>query len=72
MGPIIGLVATGWTRLISAANRARPKRVGRWFAPFAAFRALGLLSLQYPQLLGNGRGIVQLGDRRQLSAWACW
>ena len=60
MGPIIGLVATGWTRLISAANRHRPTKWGKWFAPMGAFLALGLLSLQYPQLLGNGRGIVQL------------
>jgi H+/Cl- antiporter ClcA len=60
MGPIIGLVATGWTRLISAANRHQPKGRGKWVAPFLAFAALGLLSLQYPQLLGNGRGIVQL------------
>ena len=61
MGPIIGLVATGWTRLIAWANRNRPKQLGRWFAPALAFAALGLLSLQYPHLLGNGRGIVQLG-----------
>jgi chloride channel protein, CIC family len=60
MGPIIGLVAIGWTRLISAANRHRPTSVGRWFAPAGVFLILGLLSLQYPQLLGNGRGIVQL------------
>jgi CIC family chloride channel protein len=60
MGPIIGLVATGWTRLISAANRVKPSRAGRWFAPAGVFLLLGLLSLQYPQLLGNGRGIVQL------------
>lgn len=61
MGPIIGLVGTGWTRLIAWAARRRPERAGRWFAPAVAFGALGLLSLQYPQLLGNGRGIVQLG-----------
>lgn len=61
MGPIIGLVGTGWTRLIAAANRGRPQGRGQWFAPVLAFGALGLLSLQYPQLLGNGRGIVQLG-----------
>jgi CIC family chloride channel protein len=60
MGPIIGLVATGWTLLIGAANRHRPTGKWKWFAPFLAFAALGLLSLQYPQLLGNGRGIVQL------------
>ena len=58
-GPIFGLVAVDWTRLIAAANRAGRSGVGRWVAPFAAFGLLGLLSLQYPQLLGNGRGIVQ-------------
>jgi chloride channel protein, CIC family len=67
MGPIIGIVAVGWTRLIAAANAARPKRLGRYLAPFAAFGALGLLSLQYPQLLGNGRAIVQLTVVGQLS-----
>ncbi|MDE3133314.1 MAG: chloride channel protein [Acidobacteriota bacterium] len=61
MGPIIGLVATGWTRLIAWATRRRPQRAGRWFAPAVAFGVLALLSLQYPQLLGNGRGIAQLG-----------
>lgn len=61
MGPIIGLVATGWARLIGAANRRRPAGIGRLYAPFVAFAMLGVLSLQYPQLLGNGRGIVQLG-----------
>jgi H+/Cl- antiporter ClcA len=68
MGPIIGAVAVGWTRLISAANSLRPKRAfGRYIAPFGVFAALGLLSLQYPQLLGNGRGIVQLGIDADLS-----
>ena len=67
MGPIIGVVAVGWTRLISAANAARPKGTGRYLAPILVFGALGLLSLQYPQLLGNGRGIVQLEIVGQLS-----
>ena len=67
MGPIIGIVAVGWTRLISAANAARPQRAGRYLAPIGAFGLLGLLSLQYPQLLGNGRAIVQLTLVGQLS-----
>lgn len=68
MGPILGVVAVGWTRLISAANGLRPKRsLGRYVAPFLVFGALGLISLQYPQLLGNGRGIVQLGIDADLS-----
>ncbi len=61
MGPVIGLVGTGWTRLISTANRRKPKGAGRWAAPFGAFLLLGLLAQQYPQLLGNGKDIVQLG-----------
>ncbi len=67
MGPLIGLVAVGWTRLISAANRVRPEGRGRYLAPLGAFVALGLLALQYPQLLGNGRSIVQLGIVANLS-----
>jgi H+/Cl- antiporter ClcA len=68
MGPIIGAVAVGWTRLIAAANGLRPKSAfGRYAAPFVVFLALGLLSLQYPELLGNGRGIVQLGIDADLS-----
>ncbi len=60
LGPIIGLAAMGWTRLIRFANHVRPSNVGRWFAPMGAFLMLGLLSLEYPELLGNGHGIVRL------------
>ena len=60
MGPIIGLAATGWTRVIGFIARHRPVGVWRWLAPPLAFGALGLLSMRYPQLLGNGRGVVQL------------
>jgi CIC family chloride channel protein len=67
IGPIIGLAGTCWTRLIRAANSARPQRWGRWVAPFAAFGLLGVLSLEYPQLLGNGRDIVQLAIVANLS-----
>jgi chloride channel protein, CIC family len=67
IGPVIGLLAVAWTRLIAAANHARPAGIGRWLAPVAVFLALGLLSLQYPQLLGNGRGIIQLTFDAKLS-----
>jgi CIC family chloride channel protein len=67
LGPVAGLVAVGWTRLIGAANRARPHGSGRWVAPFVAFGLLGALSLRYPQLLGNGRDIAQLAIVGHLS-----
>lgn len=67
MGPVIGLVATGWTRVIGFLAHHRPAGVWRWLAPPLAFAGLGLLSMQYPQLLGNGRGIVQLAIVGNLS-----
>ena len=60
VGPIIGLAAIGWVRLIARAAAMRPRRWGRYVAPFAVFLALGLLAIPYPQLLGNGKGLVQL------------
>jgi CIC family chloride channel protein len=61
LGPVIGVVAAGWARVIQGANRLRPRSsAGRYLAPVGAFLALGLLSIPYPELLGNGRGIVQV------------
>jgi CIC family chloride channel protein len=59
-GPVIGLVAIGWVRLVQRAAALRPARWGRFVAPLIVFTILGVVSLQYPQLLGNGKGVVQL------------
>jgi H+/Cl- antiporter ClcA len=60
LGPVIGLAASGWTRLIHATNRRRPRAGGWTWSPLLVFAALGLLSIPYPQLLGNGRDIVEV------------
>jgi chloride channel protein, CIC family len=60
VGPIIGVVAIAWVRLIARAAQRRPVRHGRFLAPLVVFGALGVVSIRYPQLLGNGKGIVQL------------
>jgi chloride channel protein, CIC family len=60
VGPLIGLAAIGWVRLIARAAAMRPRGRGRYIAPFVVFLALGLLAIPYPQLLGNGKGVVQL------------
>lgn len=60
MGPIIGLVAVGWVRLIARASALRPRGRGQFVAPLVIFGLLGLLSIPYPQLLGNGKNVVQL------------
>jgi len=38
----------------------RPRRRGRYIAPVIVFGLLGVVSIKYPQLLGNGQSIVQL------------
>lgn len=66
-GPLIGVVGVVWVRLVRRAARMRPTGWGRYVAPAGAFMVLAALSLQYPQLLGNGKGIVQLGAVGELS-----
>ncbi len=67
VGPIAGLAAVGWIRLIGAAHALRPSRWQRLAAPVVVFTALGALAIAYPQLLGNGKPVVQLALVGQLS-----
>jgi CIC family chloride channel protein len=62
MGPIAGVGAVIWVRVISRANALRPRRWGRFLAPLIVFCALGAVAIPYPQLLGNGLDIVQLAS----------
>lgn len=60
VGPLAGLAAVAYTWLITRTHALRP---GGWLAlaaPVAVFVALGLLAIAYPQLLGNGKSVVQL------------
>jgi H+/Cl- antiporter ClcA len=60
VGPIAGLAAVGYIRLIGRAHALRPSGWLRVAAPIVVFSALGLVSVAYPQILGNGKNIVQL------------
>jgi len=66
-GPLIGWLAFGWTLLIRRASLARPGGALKYLVPFVVFGALALLSVPYPQLLGNGKNIVQLAIIGNLS-----
>jgi CIC family chloride channel protein len=66
-GPIIGVVGVGWVTVVRRAALMRLRGAARYAAPAVAFMALAALSLKYPELLGNGQGIVQLGALGQLS-----
>ena len=66
-GPVAGLVAIGWNALIRRAHTLRPRRPAlRVAAPIVVFGALGALAISYPQLLGNGKPVVQLALVGQL------
>jgi chloride channel protein, CIC family len=67
VGPIAGLAAIGWIRLIAVAHRLRPSGWVKLVAPIIVFTALGALAITYPQLLGNGKPVVQLALVAQLS-----
>jgi H+/Cl- antiporter ClcA len=68
IGPLAGLAAIGWVRLVKAVHRARPtRRRTRLVAPLLVLTALGAIAIAYPQLLGNGKDTVQLAVVGRLS-----
>ena len=60
VGPIAGLASVMYIRLIASAHALRPTGWLRVAAPIAVFTALGVVAIAYPQVLGNGKGVVQL------------
>jgi H+/Cl- antiporter ClcA len=66
VGPLAGLAAVAWVRLVAWVHGLRPSGKGRLIAPFVVLTALGVLSIAYPQLLGNGKNTVQLAVTSQL------
>jgi CIC family chloride channel protein len=67
VGPIAGLAAIAWIWLIGRAHAMRPSGWQRLAAPVVVFTALGALAIAYPQLLGNGKPVVQLALVAKLS-----
>lgn len=60
MGPIAGVLSVLYVRMVALADRNRPTGWQRLIAPAAVFGLLGLLSIPFPQLLGNGKDVSQL------------
>lgn len=66
-GPVCGFAAVHFTRLTSAARADAPRG---WKLPVLCiinFGLIGLLSISWPQLLGNGKGPAQLSFDGHLS-----
>jgi H+/Cl- antiporter ClcA len=67
-GPIFGIGGLYYGHLAAWARKAAPHRSPRiilWCV--IAFGIVGLLSMAFPQLPGNGKGPIQLGLRGELS-----
>lgn len=58
-GPVFGVAAAGWTRAIRWTTDHRAHGWRLLVVPVAVFAGLGGASIAYPQVLGNGRSIVQ-------------
>ncbi len=57
-GPLLGLVAVGFIRLIGLVSHHRARGLPSIPVMVAVFGAVGLLGVAYPQLFGNGRDMA--------------
>ncbi len=57
-GPIIGLVVTGFVRLIGFLSHHRLKGRAVLFGPLLSFGITGLIGMRYYQLFGNGKDMA--------------
>lgn len=67
LGPIAGGVSVVFVPLIAWADRNRPVGWRRLVAPIFSLGLLGVISILFPQLLGNGKDIVQLAFTNQMT-----
>lgn len=58
-GPVLGMAAAAYVRLIAWSNDHRPTNGLLLVEPVVAFFALGWAATEYPLLLGNGRDLAQ-------------
>jgi CIC family chloride channel protein len=58
--PFIGLWSVVFVRAIAWAYRVRPTGWRRFIAPPVVLTLIGLLSIVFPELLGNGQAVAQL------------
>ena len=68
--PLIGLASIAFVRAIAWADHARPSDWRRLVAPPAVFAAIGLFSIVFPELLGNGQDLAQALFKGPLAPFA--
>lgn len=68
-GPVLGIGAWLWLRAIAWSDEAVPKGWKAMLATIVVFTLLGVVSIWYPQVLGNGKGLVQWAYINQLGLY---
>jgi CIC family chloride channel protein len=66
-GPIVGVASVGYVRLVTWADRNRPHGWRKFAAPVLGLGLLGVVSIWFPQLLGNGKDVSQLAFTNQVA-----
>ena len=66
-GPLAGIASAYFVKLIAFVARLKPRGALVFPAALAVFLALGLLAIPYPQLLGNGKDVVELAALDKLA-----
>lgn len=65
-GVVAAVVGTGFTALMTRARTHAPRGAGLVPAMVVGFGVLGLASMRYPELLGNGKSLAQVALGGQL------
>jgi chloride channel protein, CIC family len=60
IGPLAGVVSVWFVRAVAWAEHSKPKGWGRFVLPVVVMGALGAVSLEFPELLGNGSDLCQM------------
>ena len=67
IGIVAGVASVGFVRAIVFADRNRPTGPWRFATPTIALGVLGVTSIAFPQILGNGKDIAQLAFMNQVA-----
>jgi CIC family chloride channel protein len=59
-GPFCGMLAVPFIRLLGWAKSNKPKGSQTFFLPVISLALLGGLAIKFPEMLGNGKDVVQL------------
>jgi H+/Cl- antiporter ClcA len=68
-GPVIGCASVAYIRLIAWADRRKPTGWYRLVVPVFALAIVGGLSIEFPQVLGNGKDLAQLAFLGDVLPW---